>query len=214
MNPLVSIIIPIYNSEKFIKECIESVFSQSYKNLEIVLINDGSTDNSFKICSELAKVYNNVILLNQENSGVSAARNQGIKNAKGDFLFFLDSDDLLPPTAIQSLVTSAQQTYSDLTIGKISSNEQLPIGIFEGQDFLIKVLEDNPIAYYSCRILYKSAFIKNFSFPVGFITSEDSYFVFECALKSPKVTVIDEQVYIYRVNTASISRSKFTLKKI
>lgn len=212
MNPLVSVVIPIYNSEKFIKECVDSVLSQTYKNIEIVLINDGSKDNSLQICTELTKSNKNIVLFNQENKGVSAARNNGIKNSKGDFLFFLDSDDLLPPSAIQILVQTAITADYDMTIGKLSDNDQFLSGELTNDEFLIKVLEDNPIAYSSCGILYKHSLINDVLFPEGFISGEDSYFIFECALKKPKVAIIDTQVYIYRENPTSVTRFSFTSK--
>lgn len=213
MDSLVSVIIPIYNMEQFIERCIQSVLSQRYSNLEIILINDGSEDNSASICERFAKGNSNIIFINQENKGVSAARNAGIQKATGKYLLFLDADDFLPPNAIHTLVEAAEKANSDMAIGKISETEQIPIGIFEGTDFLIKVLEDNPIAYYSWRILYKRTFVQDVRFPVGYVCGEDSYFVFECALKQPRVVTIREQVYVYFVNQNSATRSSFTEKR-
>lgn len=95
-NPNISVIIPIYNSDKYLSECIDSVLMQSLKNIEIICINDGSTDNTKIILEEYLKKDKRIQVINQENEGVSVARNKGIKKAKGEFLFFLDSDDYLP----------------------------------------------------------------------------------------------------------------------
>lgn len=213
MNSLVSVIIPVYNMEESIKTCVSSVMSQTYTNIEIVLVNDGSTDNSENICSQIAKSHTNVTLINQENRGVSAARNSGIQTASGQYLTFLDADDTLLPNAIELLLDAVMQNNADMAIGKIFKNEKIPIGVFENNDFLIKALEDNPITYYSCRILYRRSFVENIAFPEGYVSSEDSYFVFECALKKPKVVTISEHVYNYCPNPNSATHSTFTKKK-
>ncbi len=213
MNSLVSVVIPVYNMEQFIQACVDSVLAQTYTNIEIILVNDGSTDNSEMICSELAKIHTNITLINQENRGVSAARNAGVQMARGQYLTFLDADDTLLTNSIELLLKAATESDADMAIGKISIDEKIPIGLFENNDFLIKALEDNPIAYYSCRILYKRIFVQNIAFLEGYITSEDSYFVFECALKKPKVVTINEQVYNYYFHPNSMTHSSFTKKK-
>lgn len=106
-TPLVSIIIPIYNVEEFLPECLDSVITQTYQNLEIILINDESPDNSDAICLEYAKKDSRLLYLKQKNAGLSAARNHGIRVAKGEYLFFLDSDDYISPTCIHDLVQGA-----------------------------------------------------------------------------------------------------------
>ncbi|MBQ2944584.1 MAG: glycosyltransferase [Ruminococcus sp.] len=213
MEPLVSVIIPVYNMDKFVKTCVDSVMSQTYSNVEIVLVNDGSKDNSYAVCKEIAKNNPKVLLINQENQGVSVARNNGIKQAKGEYVTFLDADDYLFENALQLLVETAQLHNADMTMGRLSDTEVIPVGVFEGEQFLIKALEDNPITYYSCRILYRREFLKGVSFPKGFVCGEDSYFVFECALKKPKVATISEQVYFCYPNPNSATRSAFTEKR-
>lgn len=213
MSGLVSVIIPVYNMKNFIKNCVDSVLSQTYKNIEIILVNDGSEDNSLSVCKAIAKDNSNIVLIDQQNQGVSVARNVGIEVAKGDFLTFLDADDTLNPQALEKLVSSAQKYDSDITIGKIHENEKIQSGILEDKDFLVKILEDNPVGYYSCRILYKRTFVKDIRFPEGFGCGEDSYFVFECALKKPKAVVIEDHVYNYYVNENSATHSCFTDKR-
>lgn len=107
-NPLVSIIIPIYNVEEFLPQCLDSAISQTYHNLEIILINDGSPDNSEVICLEYAKKDNRIVYHKRKNSGASASRNFGIDICKGDYIFFLDSDDYLSPNCIACLVDHAR----------------------------------------------------------------------------------------------------------
>lgn len=213
MEPLVSVIVPVYNMEKFIKNCADSVLSQSYSNIELILVNDGSKDNSSALCKEIAEKHKNVTLIEQENQGVSVARNNGINKASGKYVTFLDADDYFTGNALKALVTKAEETDADMTLGKISQNEDIPVGVFEGEEFLIKALEDNPVAYYSVRILYKREFIKDVFFLEGFGCGEDSYFVFECALKKPKVATIGEQVYVYYTNPDSATHSSFSKKR-
>lgn len=213
MNYLISVIIPVYNMEQFIKTCVSSVINQTYTNIEIILVNDGSTDSSEAICTEIAQSHTNITLINQENHGVSYSRNMGLQVAKGQFITFLDADDTLLPNGIELLLEAAIEHNADMTIGKIFKNEKIPIGVFENNEFLIKALEDNPIAYYSCRILYKRIFVQNLAFLEGYVSSEDSYFIFECALRKPKVVTINEQVYNYYINPNSVTRTAFTKKK-
>ena len=94
-NNLISIIVPIYNSENYIKKCLDSILAQTYSNLEVILIDDGSTDNSYNICKDYQKKDNRIVLLQQKNAGVSRARNHGLEVAKGEYIGFVDSDDLL-----------------------------------------------------------------------------------------------------------------------
>ena len=161
MLDLVSVIIPIYNVEKFVIDCVESVIDQSYSNVEIILVNDGSTDSSPIICKNLTQKYSNCLLINQENKGVSEARNRGIREANGKYILFLDADDSLPKDSIKKLVDSAMSSNSDMAIGNFRKNSDIPVAIFEGEEYLKKVLEDHSITYHAWGILYKKDFIEN-----------------------------------------------------
>jgi len=213
MEHLVSIIIPAYNMEQFIDLCINSVLNQMYTNFEIIIVNDGSCDNTESICSEFTHKYSNIFLYTQNNQGVSAARNKGIELSKGTYILFLDADDTIPPNALKDLMAAARKHDYDMVIGKISPQEQIPIGTFVGEEFLIKCLEDNPITYYSVRTLYKREFLRGISFQEDLICGEDSYFIFECAAKKPRVVTIPKCVYCYNVNPNSATRSVFTREK-
>lgn len=213
MEYLVSVVVPVYNAEEYLEKCVESIIMQTYKNLEIILINDGSTDSSYRICNQLACKYENIEVINQENKGVSIARNIGMQNARGDYIFFVDSDDTIPEKAIQKLLEASVDADADMAIGRISDKETIPTGLFTGEEFLKLTLDDNPVAYYACRILYKRLFLQDIEFPEGVSVSEDSFFVFQCALKKPRVVIVNEIVYSYTVNLNSASRTSFTKKK-
>ncbi|WP_234013282.1 glycosyltransferase family 2 protein [Cronobacter dublinensis] len=122
MNYLVSIIIPVYNTEKYIAECLESVLSQyvlgmdAQTAIEIIIVNDGSPDNSLDIINTYKDKYRNILVIHQKNSGQSVARNNAIEIARGEYIFFLDSDDLLPSGAISSLYKLAMETGSEVVV--------------------------------------------------------------------------------------------------
>ena len=114
---LVSIIIPVYNSERHLSSCLESAIGQSYKNIEIILVDDGSTDNSGMMCDEYARKDKRIKVIHKKNSGPSSARNAGIESARGEFIFFLDADDYIKRGAINLLVENYYQTKADIVIG-------------------------------------------------------------------------------------------------
>lgn len=122
---LVSIIIPVYNKQDYLTDCIDSVLSQDYKNLEVIIINDGSTDNSEKIINKwIVKDYR-IRYFTQSNKGVADTRNRGISIAKGEYIFLLDADDLLDKKAISKLVNYINQTNADIVIGNYYAGRRL-----------------------------------------------------------------------------------------
>lgn len=114
---LVSVIIPIYNSEKYLEECLDSIINQTYRNLEILLVDDGSTDSSALICDKYAQEDKRITVFHVENGGVGRARNIGLENAKGDYIYFADSDDFFYKEAIESLLSGIEKTGADIAIG-------------------------------------------------------------------------------------------------
>ncbi len=212
MGPLVSVVIPIYNAEAFLAECVDSVIRSDYDNIEIILVDDGSTDGSAAICDRYAREYGFVKVIHQKNSGVSAARNVGLRTFAGDYIMFVDADDTVFSYAVRVLVASAMATDAEMTVGKISADEPLPIGVHTGESLLKMALEDRSIAFYSVRILYKRAFVRSMRFVEGRTRSEDAYFIFLCAIRFPCVSVIEDVVYTYNHNSGSATRSSFSKK--
>ena len=113
-NPLLSVVIPVFNVEKYLPECLDSVLNQKYENIEIIAIDDGSTDNSLNILKKYAKENSNITVLSQENSGPSVARNKGVKYAKGKYVHFLDADDFILPETYSSLIKMMMDNELDL----------------------------------------------------------------------------------------------------
>lgn len=205
---LVSIIIPAYNAEKYIALAIESAIRQTYKNIEIIVVNDGSKDSTVEIVSR----YPNVILVSTENKGVSNARNVGIEQSKGEYLFFLDADDELECDAIESLARACIEHRADICCGKYFTDEKPrhePENdcVIEHETLLQYCIEDNPCTYIACAKLYRRDFIADTRFAVGRRADEDSFFNFELSLKQPKFVIVDCYIYFYRTNENSASHS-------
>lgn len=220
-KPLISVIIPCYNSENYIEEVIRSVLNQTYTNFEIIVIDDGSTDKSLNLCKEIEKGDNRITVLHTENYGVSHARNLGIDLSKGTYVVFLDSDDMLTSDSLEILLNLLTENNADIAIGNHGNNSidlvnknYENIGcIWKGTEALIKSLEDHPATYSACGKLFKKNIVKDTKFPEGIKAHEDSFFNFLCFLKKPNVIVSNEKVVIYRQHQGSNSKI-ITLEKL
>lgn len=218
-NSTVSVIVPVYNNEKFVSECIESILQQTYKNIEIILVDDGSSDGSGAICDEYAKKDSRIKVFHQENGGVCKARNKGLEIVNGDYFCFVDSDDFIKENALEILMNDMLEYGSDMAIGKMGAQVQIDCPghqaeteIWQDNEALIKSIEDNPFTYSSCGKLYKRKTFGDIRFLEGKKIHEDSFFVFQCFMKKPKVIVKDENIYCYRKNEESASHSEFSEK--
>lgn len=230
---LISVIVPIYNAEKFLRKSIESVINQSYKNIEIMLINDGSTDNSGKICDEYALADNRIKAISQKNSGPASARNAGIRQAAGDLIFFLDADDFIEKNALEILVAKYNQYQSDLVMGNFSKLENNGEIIrqsvsfrpddepFEYQikelsktdivDYVRHFLKhpSNHLISYCWARLYKLSIIKN----NGIFANEDMRlfedFVFnlDYLKHTGNIVFVNENLYTYVMHNTHLSAS-------
>lgn len=149
MEELISVIVPVYNVEKYIDKCINSIINQTYKNLEIILVDDGSPDNCGNICDEYSKKDNRIIVIHKENGGVSSARNIGIKNAKGKWITFVDSDDWIENDYVEKLSKIGIQNKAEVVLcgyNRIYNNDKQPINAigeikdYNSYEYLIKTL--------------------------------------------------------------------------
>lgn len=219
----VSIIIPIYNSEKYLKRCIDSVISQTYKNLEIILVNDGSTDNSVNICNEYVKQDSRIKLISKENGGLSSARNKGLEYVTGDYVFYLDSDDYLSKKCIETLVKYIIKYDADISIIKmmyISENTNEEMQNDTKNDIMVmdseKAIEESLYQRkYSCCApakLYKTEIAKEIEFPLGKL-SEDLATCHKFLDKANKIVYTSEIGYYYRQHGSSIMH-KFNIKRM
>ena len=207
MKDLINIIIPVYNSEKYIKKCLDSALSQSYKNIEIIVIENGSTDNSLKILKEYEK---NITLIVLKEKGLSLARNKGIDVSKGKYISFLDSDDSIDNTYIEKLYNSLIDNASDMSCCNIKEIFQSTNKIIDESDFPNNNLEKEEILNNLEKFrfgpnskLFKSSIIKdnNIKFPI--MKYEDVYFVLSYLLKCNKVSKVNENLYNYFIHNNS-----------
>lgn len=222
-NGLVSIIIPAYNAEKWVERAVRSCMGQTYREIEILVINDGSTDNTQTIVEKLQKQDGRIRLISQENGGVSRARNVGLDNAKGEYVVFLDADDEFLCDGVESLLATLVKYDADICAGKrqrftedqtSQTVDELTgdVQTFEGKAALLRSIEDYPETYAVWGKIYRRERIKNVRFPEGKRIHEDSFFVFLCLTEMIKFVVLDKIVYKYNVVQNSASRSGFSEK--
>ena len=176
---MISVIIPVYNVEKYLRDCLNSVISQTYKDLEIICINDGSKDNSLSILEEYAKIDKRIIIINKENAGVSAARNDGIEKATGEYLFCLDSDDYIDKDFLEVFYNNAKKNNSDLVI----------LGNFWGLDKRAVTKYHSALPTWSMFI--KSSILKenkHLRYPINIQPGEDGIFSHELLMYTKNVS--------------------------
>lgn len=215
MNLKVSVIIPAYNAENDIEHCIESIISQTYKNTEIIIVNDGSKDNTKKILEKLNNKYKNIIIINQKNNGVSASRNAGINMASGDYLMFVDSDDFLENIAIEHLLKNKE---NDLVLAnykkyynedKIINNFPIKEKKYQKKEFLKNFwnLYNNFLINSPWNKLYKKSIIKsnNIRFNSKYELGEDLIFNLEYLTYCKSVYVTSEYLYNYKYSDNSLA---------
>lgn len=223
-SPLVSVVVPIYNGEKYLSRCINSILGQTYTNIDLLLIDDGSTDNSYEICSKYAHQDNRIRIFKQENQGVSAARNCGITHAAGDYITFCDCDDELKEDFLSTAILDCQQHNLDLWIGTT-------IRIVNGREtgrnepwerFLAntdELTEQQMLSIYyasSCisAKVWRKSFISDVRFREGMNYGEDLIFAQTLMLQKGRMLACPTIVYIYHLLptgiTASVSAKKVT----
>lgn len=213
MNDLISIIIPIYNTEEYLARCLDSIINQSYKNLEIILVDDGSTDLSKEICNNYLKKDKRIKYFKKENGGLSSARNYGIKKANGKYIGFVDSDDVISLDMFSILYNNLINTSSDMsicevvrfkdTVNFINSNN---VKIYNSKDILKIILEDKKICNFAVNKLYKKELMKDIEYPIGKY-QEDVGTTYKFIKNAKKIVYSDSKLYGYYSRSDSITKS-------
>jgi glycosyltransferase involved in cell wall biosynthesis len=225
-NGLVSIIVPVYNTERYLSQCIESIIQQSYSNIEILLINDGSTDSSASICDLFSKTDSRIKVIHQKNQGVSVARNKGIEESSGSWIIFVDSDDWIDLCFCEVFLKKALEEKADIVgcnlVKEIRDKKESSVfsgdAVWESSKIkdLVKLsLHKNiekgsyvsslftPLVGPCCKIFRKSL-VKNIRFPLNIKYAEDAFFIFQLLSQVKKVVWIHEEMYHYRFNEFSL----------
>ena len=201
---LISIIVPVYKVEKYIHKCVSSIINQTYSNIEIILVDDGSPDNCAKICDEYALKDKRIKVIHQKNMGLSEARNRGIEISKGEYIGFVDSDDYIEPTMFQDLYNAIIDNDADISICNfyvISNKRKVAKNNFKRRNFnkieaLKGVLLDKDIQSYAWNKLYKRELFENIKYPIGkkYEDIGTTFYLFE---KSNKIAYIEKPEYNY-----------------
>lgn len=214
---LISLIIPCYNAEKTLEKCLHSVIQQSYINLEIIIVDDGSTDGTSKIYEKFQIKDERIKIIKQDNYGVSKARNKGVKAAKGQYICFVDSDDWVEKDYCLELYNLLVFENADISIieasyedeaGKVIFNRPFSKDkVFDGRRALILLLEDEVIQSHPWGKLYKANFLKNVSFPENLKCFEDYSTLFKIFDKAVKVVRSNKKLYHYIQHEDSLSHN-------
>lgn len=220
MEDLVSIIVPIYNVEKYLDRCINSLVNQTYKNIEIILVDDGSPDKSGKICDMWSAKDSRIKVIHKKNGGLSDARNVGIEKAKGKYISLVDSDDYVHVKFIEILYSLCVENNSDLAMCgnyTTSKEEDWKSEITDYTKRTIncrKALEDRKIPYcVAWNKLYKSEILKKIKYPKGKI-HEDVAVIYEILYISKSMAITDAKLYYYYENHNSIMRKEYSRKRL
>lgn len=223
-SPLISVIVPIYNVEKYLPACIDSILAQSYKNLEIILVDDGSPDNCGKICDEYAEKDSRIKVIHKENGGISSARNAALDIASGDYIGFVDGDDSIHEIMYEELYSAITKTGAEISVcgfRKHSQNESPWLNTnvpdadtieLSPQDALRETLKASVFgAYVFCK-LYSRKLVADIIFEPNFAICEDIPYTAEAIMRAHKVAYIPKQLYNYLQRPGSALHSGFDEK--
>jgi len=223
-NDLISIVVPIYKVEKYLKKCLDSIINQSYRNLEIILIDDGSPDNCGKICDEYAIIDNRIKVVHKENGGLSDARNCGIDIAKGKYITFVDSDDYIESQYVEKLYDAIQANntkMSQCNILIVDDNGEIlektgyeNISVKTSKELLKELYGEHCIEnIVAWNKMYERELFKDLRYPTGKI-HEDEFTTYKILYNIDKVAIANDYLYNYRKNENSITERKFNLKRL
>ena len=225
MNGLkVSIIIPVYNVEKYISKCVDSVINQTFTNLEILLIDDGSPDNCPSICEAYARKDKRITVIHKKNGGLSDARNYGLDKATGEFILFVDSDDYIRKDMCEIMINDALINNADIVMcnyywvdsqgNDLNINNQIDNIIYTPEQYLHAYINTQEAGFIiACNKLYKREIFNDLRYPVGKI-NEDYFLIHKVVYRSKIISSINEKLYFYVQTENSIMRSHFTVKRM
>lgn len=221
-KPLVSVIVPVFNVEKYVGQCIKSIYNQTYTKLEIILVNDGSTDGSLSICQKWAKKDRRIKIIEEKNSGLSAARNNGLTVASGQYVLFVDSDDWIAEKAVEKMVHAFCKYDADMVTcqffycgatSHISFKLSTQVEILNKEEYVKELLKDNKITAHIWRKMFKKELMPQHPFWEGHMF-EDIAAMPELVNNCNKFVLLSDPLYYYRSRSSSFTRTQSKLNYI
>ena len=216
-KPLISVIIPVYKVEKYLDQCVQSVVGQTYQNLEIILVDDGSPDNCPRMCDRWCEKDHRIRVIHKQNGGLSDARNYGIRESHGEFISFIDSDDWVPPDMVMELYEACDRFHAEMSICQFeivyqngerekSVDTEYPTEVFSAKEALKLLLQEKRISNHAWRKLYRRNILSDETFPVGKFY-EDIYAMPQLFLKCRNIVCLNKVLYYYRQNPGGIIKT-------
>ena len=219
----VSVIIPIYNVENYLNRCVESIVNQTYKNMEIILIDDGSPDNCPKMCDEWAIIDSRIKAIHKKNGGLSDARNAGMEIAAGEYISFIDSDDYISQDFFETLLLVMEKENSDIVECSVVKfyeddrfeefSDDLAVTTFETESALSGLIAENPFHQHVWNKIYKADCVNDILFPVGKL-NEDEFWTYQVFGKAKKVTKMNKTMYFYLQRNNSIMGENYNIRRL
>ncbi|MCI2255194.1 glycosyltransferase [Domibacillus sp. PGB-M46] len=220
--PKISIIVPIYNVEQYLKKCVDSILAQTFQDYEIILVNDGSTDACGEICDDYINKDSRIRVIHKKNGGLADARNTGINAANGDYLGFVDSDDWLEPTMYETLYNVCFSENADISTCLIETQRKnknqktkvnkKEIKVFTSFEAISSLYEGKLSGFSACNKLYKKSLFENVEFPKGRVY-EDAAIMYKLFSYASKIAFVNLPLYKYNYRDHSITRSNFSEKR-
>lgn len=217
----ISVIVPVYNVEKYLNKCVNSILKSSYKKLEIILVDDGSVDNSGSLCDDLAAKDNRIIVLHKKNGGLSSARNAGLEIATGEYISFIDSDDYIEAKMFETMLKRGIEKEADIIqcgvyrvdeSGKLSTTIRVEDWSSKDGQILEDFFVSQKIPVMVCNKLFRHSLIQNKRFLEG-INHEDNMFMIDVLPNAKSMVSVSDQLYYYLIRISSITGCNFTEKK-
>lgn len=219
-RPTVTVIVPVYKVENYLSRCVESIQKQSWAELEIILVDDGSPDRCGEICEAYRAGDERITVIHKENGGLSSARNAGLRIAKGDWLCFVDSDDYIQTDMIEQLLTAAEKSGAPIAACGFTSDEKMlrsgiteELRIFTAAEAIREIVADGAICTSAWAKIYERRLFDGILFPEGMLY-EDYGTIYKLLHRAGRVAFVDTEKYYYTYNVGGITKSAFSAKQM
>lgn len=223
MNPLISVIVPIYNVEKYLARCVDSIVNQTYKNLEIILVDDGSPDRCPQMCDDYAEKNSRIKVVHKKNGGLSDARNVGMAVATGEYISFIDSDDYVSDDFFECLLDVMNKENSDIaecSVVKLYEDnrfdefsDDLSVKTYDTQDAMSALIAENPFHQHVWNKLYKTELVRDIPYAVGKL-NEDEFWTYQVFGRANKVSKLNKTMYYYFQRNSSIMGVGYNIRRL